>query len=666
MSAEIEFVASSSASATGQYGTGGGQITTLTVPIPVEVAADDVMHVVVFFPQYQFYDRSGTQSSLLRQYTMRTPLGWRIVARGSAARRSSVQVFRRVATTEPSDLVLTINETRFRSVPAAEDEVLQPMAVLFAHRGVSTANPVPGGYHVNLNDGGSGNIFPGSIRNALDVLVSVAANAKAETWAFLEFPDVPGVGEQYPAAVSSWSGSGVATWSLIDQVRPAAVATRYDYSELARDTWFPPDGVRRIMGSISAWHAFDAEVRGNLPRNQAHPPYPRGAWLADIPRYRVSFILAEGTTAPPIGGIPVEGVIGLTGSGWYLPEYVGRTPTFGPNGSFALSPLIHQVDTELSDEYDDREVRQDPNVFAAANPCLALDANFNAVGACLTASASFAEDPNLAPYTAAMRFAIGNDYGEASVDTRTVWWSGVVRNTLNNAGLYIVELEGFWSLFNEGRINVDEAGVPIPDIVPGVLDLNVILPGGQEVETVPAGAERQQPWSSYWRRIFEELPEAAWGIGPDNTFIRGVPDEAGVIELDALDAAVLSVTHSGMILPPVVTQWWGEVGSSVVTGEIERAPLLLPRRVRQADVEDGNVIPPAESLMPSSIGPSYTIEYAGFCVPPVRVVNLPNGLSQMVASARVRITLGEEGSAPGIVTTLTTVALPFPARERRP
>ncbi|HEX7001853.1 MAG TPA: hypothetical protein VF164_09165, partial [Trueperaceae bacterium] len=88
--------------------------------------------------------------------------------------------------------------------------------------------------------------------------------------------------------------------------------------------------------------------------------------------------------------------------------------------------------------------------------------------------------------------------------------------------------------------------------------------------------------------------------------------------------------------------------------------ILVPARLVQSRLDGyGNLIMPKEAMYPIYAGPSHTVEYAGIAVPPIRVINLPNGEWQMVASARVTITLGEEGSMPRVTTTLTTVALPY-------
>src|SRR5690606_29205678 len=123
----------------------------------------------------------------------------------------------------------------------------------------------------------------------------------------------------------------------------------------------------------------------------------------------------------------------------------------------------------------------------------------------------------------------------------------------------------------------------------------------------------------------------------------------------------VAVEAGEYILPPFITEWWAETSEgAVVSAELTPQPgLLVPSRLANARLDDyGNLLTPKEAMYPTYSGPSHKLEFAGIAVPPLMVVNLPSGESQMVASAEVSIGVGEEGSMPRISTVLTTVALP--------
>lgn len=390
---------------------------------------------------------------------------------------------------------------------------------------------------------------------------------------------------------------------------------------------------------------FDADTftPGQMAYSPALPPAPPGVIGSNSAPLSVFSLLALGASTG-LDAPPSPDQLGVTGSGVVVPEWLGREQKIhNPLDTLILVDSGGQLTPPLE----------------SSPQAIMIDASFNGLGACTKATAAFAVDPKVRPFEQAMQFTLDADRPDAPAP----WWLGVVQNTRFEGGLHLVDLVGLWELANEGPVTTDETGryVQLPDhlTLAGVLTLSA---GSLAALVLPDAAAAQQQWGQTLNNRFARYPNAAWGVGPDRMFVQGLPENGGYVDLSADHSSVLSVQAGDFILPPFVTHWWAPSGSGVVTAEREDPiSLLTPLRTVQSRLTEGagELVTPMEASMPMSEGPAHTLVFAGIVIPPVRIVNLPTVGSQMVASARVQVTLGEEGSMPRVTTTLTTVALPF-------
>lgn len=627
------------ATASGEY----GSVNSITVDLPAGLAAGDVIHLAICLPRYRWYQSQGLAYHLTRQYGVSVPTGWQ--AAGSYAFNSQYNVIsqgiivllRKIATgAEGSDVTIPISRTDYRPEVIPDQEVLQVAATLVAHRGVNVGSPYASPPVFKLG----GDVPWNSGDSALSRLAQLAFGVGID-------PNNanPGVGEEFPAWDDPTATKGQPTeWDVLAQESTEAVETTSMYDHAGE----PADSQTLVVRGA----ALDADTFTPGLAFFGEPPtlgYATSRW------YRVAFALRDESEGPAVDEPPAPGQPGVTGSGWVQPEWDGRDRTVD-------DPLVCTVWGEGVGPYG-LELQLLLDEDAAPKP-IGLDATFNGLGACTTAQATFAANPGLVPYQHALKFALRltTDGSGDAVD----WWAGVVRNVRYDNGLYVVDLDGFWSLLNDARVQLDSSG-DIDRPQHGVIEDTLVLGVGDPTAVViESEADEQQTWSEHLNNTFRATPEAAWGVGPDQVYVQGLPEQGGVLHLDAgADEAVVQVDAGEFILPPFVTEWWAEASDgSVVSAQLTPQPgLLVPSRLADSRLDDyGNLLTPKEAMYPTYTGPSHTLEYAGIAVPPLRVVNLPSGESQMVASARVSVTVGEEGSMPRITTTLTTVALPYESR----
>src|SRR5690606_35837222 len=154
--------------------------------------------------------------------------------------------------------------------------------------------------------------------------------------------------------------------------------------------------------------------------------------------YRVAFALRDESEGPTLDDPPAPGQPGVTGSGWTQAEWDGAERLID-------TPLLCTVWGEGQGDYG-AELQLILDVDEAPQP-VGLEATFNGLGACTTAQATFAAHPGLIPYEHALKFALRltSDGSGEEVD----WWAGVVRNVRYDNGLYVVDLDGFWTLLND-------------------------------------------------------------------------------------------------------------------------------------------------------------------------------------------------------------------------
>lgn len=610
----------------------------ITVALPGGIAAGDVLHVAVCLPRYRWWQASGPGFRLVRQYGVSIPTGW--VSAGSVAWNNQYAIpsqgimilMRKVATgAEGASIAIPLTRTNHQPGVSDAQEVLQVAATAVAHSGVNPAQPYAAppvfmyGGEVPWNNGNLATSRMAQL--AFGVGVDVSAG------------DAIAVGDPFPAWTDPHPTRGEpATWDVLDQASAAAVTTANAYGV---------DGTPSLQTVVVRGAVLDAPVAVPGLAWFGMPPVSPGTSLW----YRVAFSLMDASEGVSVDPPPAPGQPGVTGSGWVQPEWVGREHQID-------TPLITTVWGEGVGDYGpELTLLMDAD---EAPQAVGLEATFNGLGACTSAQVSFAANPGLAPYQHALKFELRLHDDPSGVSV--AWWAGVVENVRFDNGLYVVDVIGFWALLNDARVQLDSGGHIDRPQHGTILDTLVVGVGDPTAVNIENEADEQQTWGAHLNNTFRASPDAAWGVGPDQVFIMGLPSQGGVQDLSANEAFVISVEGGEFILPPYVTEWWAtDSAGAVVSAELTPAPgLLAPARLASSRLDDlGNLIMPKEAMYPLFAGPTHTLVVAGIAVPPLRAVSLPNGEDQMVASARVVVTIGEEGSMPGVTTTLTTVALPY-------
>lgn len=614
----ITHVNTTTASAQGPHET----VDSLSIDYPAGLQPGDVLHLAVGLPKSQWYERVGNQFLLAREYRLGIPPGWTVVRSGGPTnyllsdqwRIPRVLVLRKVATgAESGGVTVPITRSAPRPEAVVPGENVAVAGVMTAHRGVA--------HH----------LIEGPWDSGLDTGIRVRQRPRAT------YPD--SVALQFAFAGHGGVTEGDPAPAIPD---PLVVAS-------------PPPAEWDVLGQASS---LGLPVGASVVANRV------GALAAPAPvnelltyggsssayHARVAVVLVDEAQGPSVDAPPEPGQPGVTGSGWLVPEWEGRERQ-------VVTPLATTI---LGEGGGDLTPVLEPEATPQA---VALDATFNGLGACTSATAAFPAFPGLVPYQHALAFGLRLTADPEAVVT---WWVGVVRNVRYDNGLHVVDLDGFWNLLNDARVrtevdvnDVESITTPEHPIILGVLRVGV---GDPATALVEEPREAMVSWGEHLNDRFRHTPDAAWGIGPDRVFIMGLPEQGGVLDLDAdTHHAITRVTAGEYILPPTITEWWGELeDGAIVTASVSPAGMLAPERVVSARTnENDDLVTPKEAAHPLVAGPTHELEVAGIAVPPLRVVNLPGGVSQMVASARVRVNVGEEGSMPRITTTLTTVALPY-------
>lgn len=616
-------------------------LTGITIDYPAGLAPGDVVHLAICLPKYRWWGVRGTGFAIARQYGISVPTGW--TAAGSRAwssqydmpRQGIMWLLRKVATgAEGSDVTIPLTRSNLRPEIEPDNEVLQVATVMVAHRGANLAQPYAS--PPVFVWGGNASWNSGSLSTSRMVQLGFAVSIDP-------LGVNPAVDDTMPAWDDPLPTTGQpATWDVLDQASTDAIDTTNTYDHNGVPT--SPDATLVVRAA-----AMDAEVTEPGLSWFGLPPAFSGSndrW------YRVAFALMDASEGISVDTPPPPGLPGVTGSGWLQPEWTGRTHEIA-------TPLVCTIWGPGVDEYGQPALALFLDEDEAPQP-VGVDATFNGLGACTSAQVTFAAHPGLVPFEHAVKLGL-RLHGGSGEDI--VWWAGVVRNVRPDNGAWVVDLDGLWSLLNDARVQLDSSDTitrPTHGVIEGTLVLGVGDPTAVIIENA---ADEQQSWGTHLNNTFRWTPQAAWGIGPDQVFVMGLPEQGGVETLDAdADPAVIAVDQSEFILPPFVTEWWAEASDgSVVSAELTPPlGLLAPGRLAQSRLDDlGNLLMPKEAAYPLRAGPTHSLEYAGIAVPPLRAVNLPSGEDQMVASARVVVTVGEEGNMPTITTTLTTVALPF-------
>lgn len=584
----------------------------IIINYPPGITAGDVLHLMVGLPIYRQWYLEHVMK-LWVQYGIGVPAGWQLVGteafnahlgHESAGSQRFMALFRRVALgTETGQVFVPISETNYRGVPFTGEVTVA--AALVAHSGAAISDPYE-----------SPPRFISGPWDSKNGLVTTLNSRLA--WLDFAYGELPA---PWPNPVPVVSGNPV-EWTVVAQEALTSGGSTTHALVGDADTF--------SLGSFAGGF-----------RN------PRGA---NPSTSRVVFALRDAADSN-VDTAPLPGQVGTTGSGSLTPEWQGRDRVID-------NPLVASVWTEGVDEFNTPVLELLAEGEDFTQP-VAADLTFNGLGACTSGTIAFPAAPGLVPFGHVVKLALAL-FGEPSAP---VWFTGLVENTRFENGLHLVDVTGLWSILNDARVQLDGSGEvtdPAHPVITGVLRLGV---GDPTTATPEDDQAAQQTWGEHLNNRFRVTPQAAWGIGPDQVFVMGLPEQGGVQILDAgSDPAVLTVTPSEFILPPFVTDWWAADGDgAVLTGTVFPPPgLLSPLRLTQSRLDEfGNLVMPPESQLPLVAGPTHVIEVAGIAIPPLQVLNLPSGEAQFVASARVQVTVGEEGSMPRVTTTLTTVALPF-------
>lgn len=644
----ITHVGTETAVATGT----GDVVTSITVDYPSGLASGDVIHAVAYLTRPRWTTLRGTSFALARAYSYSPPPGWTIVYSAGPlmmAQFPHAIVLRRIASgAESGSVTIPIaRQNPAPDVPEQPYEVLMATAAITAHRGATPfifEGPFTRGmWGIESTSGGAStgttqsvNSFPQS-RFEDSMLLQFALYTRIDK----DDPGDPVPAVSNPLVPPSHPVFGNPSWDVLGQ--ESALTT-------SMSLVLTPTTMLNDVGSrIAVLETFDPTV--GQQQLYGDPAWAAPSdWLTGI-----CVVLVDISQGGAVDAPPAPGQVGVTGSGWILPEWVGRERQ-------VLTPLACSVWTEGTGDYGP-ELVEVMNEFDGLRP-VGLDVTFNGLGAITSGVATFAAPTGLVPFRHYLAFHLRTP--DLLPDAPAVAWAGgLVRNVRFDGGLWEAELTGLWSILNDARITVDSADLVERPSLPGVIEDTLVLGiGDPSASPLEAASDWQQSWGTYLNNIFRDTPQAAWGIGPDRVYIQGLPEQGGVWDLGTEHFAVAQLDAGGFILPPFATEWWATDATDsdvIVSATVSPPPgLLTPNRIAQSRVDlNGALVMPKEAFSPTVAGPSHTLAFAGLAVPPLRIINLPGGVTQMVASARVQISVGEEGSMPSIVTTLTTVALPY-------
>src|SRR5690625_2594270 len=474
----ITLVGATAAAAEGTYATTGS----LTIDYPTGLQAGDVLHLVITIARPRYDELVWPQFVLAREYRYSPPPGWTIAYSGGPTNRNAVEnfgiphvmVLRRVALgNEPTSVAIPVSE-RVASHPEKEYNVALA-GVMTAHRGVAqhlVFGPVVDGMAITAwtatsGSGGSSGThylpqadpfvyYPGSV--GLQFAVQTARNTPEGT-------QLPPTNSPIPTDTPP-----PAEWVVDGEARTTALS----------------DNVTTAVTAIS----------GATPAGDKIPRWPR------VGRATFRLVLTDATYGPPVDAAPQPGQRGVTGSGWALPEWTGRTHEI-------RNPLL----TTFLAENAEGELEELLGPEDAPQP-VGLEATFNGLGACLTATALFPAETGAVPYGHALAFALqATDTPEAPV----TWWAGVVQNTRFENGLYAVQLGGFWSLLNDSRVRTEENPEDEDELLITrpehnlIEDTLLISVGDPTTTTIEEPRDALQTWSEHLNNKFRHSPEAAWG-----------------------------------------------------------------------------------------------------------------------------------------------------------
>lgn len=633
-------------------------VTSITIDYPTGLSSGDIIHLMLFLTRPKWWTVVGTSWEVARSYSYGVPPGWTVVyADGPllTAHFPHAVLLRRVASgAETGSVTIPITRANHRpDVPDDPLEVLLATAAMTAHSGATPLifeGPFTRGMHgIENTTGGGGGGGGGSTTITTEHPRTNYDDSMLLQFALYTQWDKEAIGDPVPVVPNPLTPPsspvlGNPAWAVLGQAStltskistgrtpalpdPAGTRTHDVGSRVAvLETFDPPVGERQLWGDPSFVDVFD----------------PMGL-------VGVAVALVDASHGGAVDPPPAPGQPGVTGSGWVLPEWAGRERQI--TTPLACSVWAEGAGAELEEVMDE---------FTGPRP-VGLEVTFNGLGAITSGVATFAAPTGLVPFQHYLAFHLRTP--DLLPDAPAVAWAGgLVRNVRFDGGLWEAELTGLWSILNDARISVDSADLVERPSLPGVIEDTLVLGiGDPTAATLEAPSDWQQSWGTYLNTIFRDGGTAAWGIGPDRVYIQGLPEQGGVLDLDTDHEAVASLDAGSFILPPFVTEWWAEDSNGDIVSATLTPPhgLLTPQKIAQSKVDGSdNLLMPKEAFLPTVAGPSHTLAFAGIAVPPIRVINLPGGVTQMVASARVIISVGEEGSMPSIVTTLTTVALPY-------
>ena len=287
---------------------------------------------------------------------------------------------------------------------------------------------------------------------------------------------------------------------------------------------------------------------------------------------------------------------------------------------------------------------------------LAVDAAFDAIGGCVGGLATFTSDPLWQPYTRLLRVSY-----TTTASSPVLWFSGVCTTITDVDGLFDVELLPLSDLWLDDAVAL--ADYPSHVTISERLNLN----SGLVVDRLAGTVDEWQTWRTYLKKRFEGVSEVTYGVGAEGRYIQGRPQDAVPLVLDA--RRYPDSQPKGINLTPYVSAWFGTPTDTTdpVTSSAERddLPALAPRRVEPADEGGSGYIAPDGFGLPFSEPSSYVINIPdALVIPPLQVVDLPNGETQYVAGSRVKIEVDSGGGA-SLMSSIRTRTIPYAGTRQR-
>lgn len=279
--------------------------------------------------------------------------------------------------------------------------------------------------------------------------------------------------------------------------------------------------------------------------------------------------------------------------------------------------------------------------------CIAASVKFNSLGACIGGTLNLASNQTrrglqLKPYSRIFDLSliqIATINGFVTEIGTEVWYRcllGSFPKIHPGKGFYQLPVLGLYQLVKNG-FTYGQTNPIKPPFITEKGNYN----DGIGTDYTAGTVDDYETWDKYFKKIYKGVTQAEWGVGYDSRFVRGRPQDASPL---VIDARQYNATPAESSENEYITAYFvkpdDETQPVVYADERTDLPSIIPERGIQAELNgSGLPIIPEGFTLPVAQEQSFEFSYPGILIPPVLVTNLPNGKQQYVSQANVRLEL---------------------------